>query len=221
VPRPVKYDDTALLDRAYDLLWRDGCDAVSVRDLEAALDLRAPSIYRRFHSRDELVARAVDRYVDRVVAARVRRHLTGCDDPVEGLRSFFLSALRPAPGEHVPRGCLLTVTAGQSVVADGRVRRAVERGLDEVGSALAAQVARAAATGRTVPGTDVATLATTLLTAFEGLLVLARHGRTGLAASVDVLLAACFPGPGPGGSPAADAGPSPSPAVPSERNTTP
>jgi AcrR family transcriptional regulator len=193
VPRPAKYDDSDLLDRSYDLLWRDGCDAVSIRDLEGALDLKAPSIYRRFHSRDELIARSVERYVDRVVAGRIRRHLADADDPVAGLRSFFLSALEPAPGESVPRGCLLTVTAGQAALSDAGVWAAVDAGLGSVESALRAQVVRARDFGRTGPGTDVDALAAVLLLAFEGLLVLARSGRPGLGVAVDQLLTACFP----------------------------
>lgn len=53
--RPAKFEDLEVLDRASDLFWRDGCDAVTIRDLEAALDLRAPSIYRRFTTKDGLV----------------------------------------------------------------------------------------------------------------------------------------------------------------------
>jgi AcrR family transcriptional regulator len=193
MPRPAKYPDTHLLDRSYELLWRDGCDAVSIRDLEIALDLKAPSIYRRFHSRDELIARSVDRYVERVVAGRIRRHFDGADDPVAGLRSFFLSALEPAAGEATPRGCLLTVTAAQSAADSAGVRAAVEAGLSSVESAFATQVRRAADHGRTAPGTDVDTLATVLLLAFEGLLVLARSGRDDLGPAVDQLLSICFP----------------------------
>ena len=193
MPRPAKYPDTDLLDRSYDLLWRDGCDAVSVRDLERALDLKAPSIYRRFHSRDELIARSVDRYVDRVVSGRIRRHLGPSGDPVAGLRAFFTSALEPAAGESVPRGCLLTVTAGQSAAGAPAVCAAVAAGLASVEAALRTQVRRAAADGRTGAGADPDALAAALLLAFEGLLVLARAGRGDLVPAVDQLLDSCFP----------------------------
>ena len=62
--RPVKTTDTDVLDVTYVLAWQRGCDDLTIRDLEVALDLRAPSIYRRFHSRDELLAAAIDRYSD-------------------------------------------------------------------------------------------------------------------------------------------------------------
>jgi TetR/AcrR family transcriptional repressor of nem operon len=189
----VKYDDTDLLDRSYDLLWRDGCDSVSIRDLERALDLKAPSIYRRFHSRHELIARSVDRYTGRVVGGRIRRHLDATVDPVVGLRAFFTSAIEPAPGESVPRGCLLTLTAGQAACDHPGVRGAVDSGLVSVEAALRAQVHRAVGSGRAAPGADPEALATALFVAFEGLMVLARSGHSGLDGAVEQLLDACFP----------------------------
>lgn len=197
LPRPARFDDTELLDRSVDLLWRDGCDAVSIRDLERALGVRAPSIYRRFHSRDELVARSLDRYVDRVVAGRIRRHLTGSDDPVAGLRSFFRSALEPVRGEPEPRGCLLTLTAGQAASRAPAVGAAVARGIGVIEEAFRTELLRAREGGLVAASVDVDELAAGLLLWFEGMLVLARTGRPGLAASVDALFAAFVPHPRP------------------------
>ena len=195
MPREARYDDAALLDRSYDLLWRDGCDAVSMRDLEVALDLKAPSIYRRFHSRDELIARSVDRYVERVVGGRVRRHLDRADDPVAGLRAFLLSALDPAPGEAVTRGCLLAATSGQAACSHPAVRSAVDAGLAVIEEAFRTQVGAAAAQGRCAPCTDPDALAGALVLAFQGLVVLGRAGRPGLGAAADQLVDTCFPNP--------------------------
>jgi len=191
--RPAKFDDTDVLDRAIDRFWRDGCDAVTIRDLEIALDLKAPSIYRRFHRRDELIARSVDRYVERVVGGRVRRHLDGADDPIAGLHRFFTSALEPMPTETVPRGCLLTVTAGQTAFADEEVRASVTAGLATVETAFRRQIDRARTAGQIRPDADVEGLATSLLLAFEGLLVLARSGAPDLERGIDALFQAHFP----------------------------
>jgi AcrR family transcriptional regulator len=193
VARPTKYDDAQLLDRACDLLWRDGCDATTVRDLEVALDLQAPSLYRRFGSRAALISRSVDRYVDTVVADRIRTYLDGAADPVEGLRVFFLTVLAPMPGEERPRGCLLTTAAGQDILDDPAVHRSVRRGLDAIDRAFARTVRRAADDGRLTPGADVGAVASGLLASFEGLLVLARLGHAGLATAVDTTFAALFP----------------------------
>jgi AcrR family transcriptional regulator len=182
--RPAKLADVEILDRATDLLWRDGCDAVSIRDLEAVLTVRAPSIYRRFGSRDHLIAACVDRYVDRVVRGRIRRHLDDAADPLAGLRTFFTSALEPFPCEHASRGCLLTTTAGQDAGRAPEILAAVRAGLDAIATAFRAALTRARDRGDLPEDADVDALAGRLLFAFEGLLVLARVGANGLDAGI-------------------------------------
>ena len=191
--RPAKLDDLEILDRATTLFWRDGCDAVTVRDLEVALDLRAPAIYRRFPTKDALVERCVERYVDRVVGGRVRRHLECSDDPLDGLRSFFASALEPHPGEETSRGCLLTVTASQTAFQDPAIRAAVRAGMDRIRRGFQAQIERGQATGRIRTDVSAEVQAKHLLLVFEGLLVLARAGSTDVLDSVELGLACLSP----------------------------
>jgi len=187
--RRPKLDDAEILDRATTLFWKDGCDAVTIRDLESALDLRAPAIYRRYASKDELIERCVERYVVRVVGGRVRRHLEASEDPYDGLRSFFASALDPHPGEATSRGCLLTVTASQTAFQDPAIRDAVRAGMDRIRDGFQTQIERGQAAGRFRTDVSAGVQATHLLLVFEGLLVLARSGSTGLLDSVDLSLA--------------------------------
>ncbi|MEM7323248.1 MAG: TetR/AcrR family transcriptional regulator [Actinomycetota bacterium] len=193
--RPAKFDDNVILDRATDLFWRDGVDNVSVRDLEDALELRAPSIYRRYHSREQLVARCIDRYVEIEVSGRITRLLINAVDPLDGLRVFFTSVLRPHAGEATSRGCLLTNTAGGSEAAAPAVATAIRRGLDRIEAALADQLERAVAAGLLDRRLDVAATAKALLLSFQGLLLLARNGDEDLPAGVDAALAALLPPP--------------------------
>lgn len=187
--RPRKLDDDELLDQAIDLFWRDGCDAVSIRDLEAALDIKAPSIYRRFPTRDDLVAACVDRYVEQIVRRRVDRYLTGAEDPVRGLRKFFTTTLAPHPGETISRGCLLTTTAGQHAGDASVVRSALQRGFDAIREGLRDALRRAQTQGLIAHHVDCDITAASLLLSFEGLLVLARNGAPDLRAAIDTTLA--------------------------------
>jgi TetR/AcrR family transcriptional repressor of nem operon len=187
--RPIKYDDNHILDRASDLLWLQSPDSVTIRDLETALDLKAPSIYRRFRDREQLIACTIDRYVERVVAGRIRDFLDQARDPIAGLRAFFTSALDPVPGETLPRGCLLTLTAGQSAFAHPEIRSSVTAGLAAIEDGFRRTLRRAQHTGQLTGDADVDTLATNLLMAFEGLLVLARSGHRALPGSVEQLFA--------------------------------
>jgi AcrR family transcriptional regulator len=188
--RPAKIDDVEMLDRATALFWKDGCDAVTIRDLEVALDLRAPAIYRRYPTKNALIEGCVERYVDRVVGGRIRRHLQHPQDPFDGLRSFFSSALEPHPGEPTSRGCLLTVTASQAAFQDPEIRATVLAGLDRIRSGFKAQIERGRATGQIRTDASADVQATHLMLLFEGLIVLARSGETDLMNSVDLSLSA-------------------------------
>ena len=191
--RPPKIDDTQLLDRATALFWRDGADAVTIRDLEVALDLRAPAIYRRYPTKDALIESCVQRYVDRVVDRRIRRHLENSEDPIEGLRSFFVTTLEPHPGEETTRGCLLTVTANQTVFADPAIRTAVRAGMDRIRGAFQTQIERGQASGQIRTDVSAETQAMHLMLLLEGLLVLGRSGSTDVLDGVDLGLASLCP----------------------------
>lgn len=189
--RPARFDDDDVLDRAADLFWKHGSDAVSIRDLEAALDLRAPSIYRRFHSKEQLFVRCIDRYVERAIGGRVRFFLDSSDDPLSGLRAFFSSVLEPHPGEQRLRGCLLTTTAGHAEAATPEIQQAINRGFSTIETAFRRQVERAMRAGQIDADPEAAAKA--LLLSFQGLLVLARSGASDLQASIDATFQALAP----------------------------
>jgi AcrR family transcriptional regulator len=197
--RPAKTTDSDVLDATYLLAWQHGCDAITIRDLEVALDLRAPSIYRRFHSRDELLAAAIDRYVECVVDVRVRRYLEGTGDPLRGIRRFFLSVVNAAAEPEVPRGCLVATTSQQSSYAIPVIRDAVDRGVVRVEDALCNALQRAEASGHRF-ASQHRDLAQALLQSFLGVLLLVRCGQDHLKPSVTVMLDALLgpPTPTPG-----------------------
>ena len=185
--RPAKTTDSDVLDTTYLLAWQRGCDAITIRDLEVALDLRAPSIYRRFHSRDELLAAAIDRYVECVVDVRVRRYLEDSSDALQGIRQFFLSTLDLMAELQTPPGCLVATTSQQSSYALPAIRDAVDRGTARVREALLAALERATTQGLrfTAPHQD---LAWALLQSYTGVLMLARCGQKNLQPSLTVML---------------------------------
>jgi len=196
--RPAKMTDTDVLDVTYELIWQRGCDDVTIRDLEDALKLRAPSIYRRFGSRDELLAAAIDRYVERVVQVRITRFLDDANDPVEGIREFFLSVVKVPAGAARAPGCLLTSTSQQSAGNVPAIGAAIGRGFELIEVAFRRTLDRADTQGSTFasPSPEVAR---TLLQSFQGVLVLARCGFDQLDVSVnrtlDALLFSHRPSP--------------------------
>ena len=109
--RAPKFDDDEILDRAMAVFWRHGWSTTSIRDLEVGLDLKAPSIYRRFGSKDLLGAAVVDHYVERVIGRRVATHLNGSGDPLANLRRFLESSVTQTSDTQRLWGCLVTTTA--------------------------------------------------------------------------------------------------------------
>ncbi|MBV7395230.1 TetR/AcrR family transcriptional regulator [Mameliella sediminis] len=181
--RPQKLKPDEVLDRASEIFWKQGADAVSTRDLEAALGLRAPAIYRRFENKGALLAASIDHYVGKVVEPRVARLLDAAEDPLAALRRFFDAMLEPHGSEPELRGCLLTNTAGLKDAEPAR--EALDRGFGVIQAGFARQITRAKDMGRLAPETDADALARALFISLQGLLVLARGGATDLHAGVD------------------------------------
>lgn len=172
--RTPKYDDTDLLDRAVDVVWRRGWSSTSIRDLEQALDVKAPSIYRRFGSRDGVGVAVIEHYVDRVVRRRVDKYLSGEGDPVANITVFFERSVQQPDTSEALRGCLLTTTSADDL--DDAMRDAVLIGVAVIESSLRREVERAAGSGRLRPGVDVDVATATLSAAMQGFMTLARAG---------------------------------------------
>ena len=64
--RPEKFDKDKLLDRAVDLIWREGPFAMSLNEIAAALDTTKPALARRFGGKEDFLIAVLKRYHERV-----------------------------------------------------------------------------------------------------------------------------------------------------------
>ncbi|MEM9745825.1 MAG: TetR/AcrR family transcriptional regulator [Actinomycetota bacterium] len=174
--RPPKFDDDEILDRAMSMLWRNGWAQTSIRDLEAVLDLKAPSIYRRFGSKEGLGAAVIDHYVDRVVRRRVDRFLSGDGDPIDNLTTFLERSVTQSGDRGRLWGCLLTTSSIEAGDADPSLVEARQRGFDTIEDGLRREVRRAAELGRLAEGVDPEEATATLALVMQGLMALSRSG---------------------------------------------
>ncbi|MEL6178434.1 MAG: TetR/AcrR family transcriptional regulator [Myxococcota bacterium] len=183
--RPSKLQLREVLKRATNLFWLRGCNAVSIRDLEEELDLRAPAIYRRFKSKDQLLAQCLDFYIDTIILKRIRHRLESAEDPLDGLHDFFTSTLEPHGQESRLRGCLLSHTAAHADGSIPEVRDAIYRGWNLLDVAFQKQIERAQRTGQLDADLDVEAVSKALLISLQGLLTLVRAGVTDLQPGID------------------------------------
>jgi TetR/AcrR family transcriptional regulator, transcriptional repressor for nem operon len=172
-PRIVELDEVVVAAMA--CFREHGYDATSVRDLELATGLKAPSIYKAFGSKAGLFDATLDRYRRDVVDRRVSEHLRP-ERGLGGILSFFTStySIEPLP----THGCLLTNSAIEFSLIEQRSQRKVTRGIRAIREALDAQLHAAQAAGELPDDLDVGAAADILLVLYEGMLALARTGRT-------------------------------------------
>ncbi|GIT89478.1 TetR/AcrR family transcriptional regulator [Roseobacter sp. OBYS 0001] len=64
--RPRKFDDDALLDRAVDLVWREGPLALSLNEIAKLLETTKPALARRFGGKDQFLVAVLKRYHERL-----------------------------------------------------------------------------------------------------------------------------------------------------------
>jgi AcrR family transcriptional regulator len=102
--RTASYDRDTVLDRARDLFWEKGIEGTSLKDLEAALDLRPGSIYAGFGSKSGLARAALERYAATGLAGFAERRAT--HPPLEALAVHLDAIAQQVP----PRACLLMKT---------------------------------------------------------------------------------------------------------------
>ena len=174
--RAPKFDDEEILDRSMTAFWQGGWSQTSIRDLERRLDLRAPSIYRRFGTKEGLGTAVVEHYVDRVVRRRVDKHLSGEGDPIANIRTFLERSLTPSGDGGRLWGCLLTTTSLEAGHPDAALAEALARGHAVIESGFRREVERAAGLGRLADGVDPDAAAAMLTLVMQGLMALARGG---------------------------------------------
>jgi len=130
--RPREFEESAALDAVTECFWRRGFEASSVRELMEETGLTAASLYNAFGDKQALYRQALDHYVERSIADRIRR----CEQlkPRIALEAFFTEILKRSHSDREHRGCLLVNAALEVAPADRAFQRiiaAVLTGIEE------------------------------------------------------------------------------------------
>ena len=129
--RPIAFDEAIALDAAIECFWHRGYRASSVRDLAAAMGICGTSLYNSFGSKRSLFIRALERYLDRSVRARMRR-LRGCIPPKQAIHAFFEEVIERSLQDRARRGCLLINSALEVAPHDRKLGTEIGRRLEEI-----------------------------------------------------------------------------------------
>jgi len=189
MPRPRQIDDRALLGKAMQLFWRHGYGATGLRELEAAVGLKAPAIYHRFGSKEGLFQSVLEHYLHAIVGRRVALYLEA-DNPLAGLRRFFETTYNYARDDVPPLACLLVNTAAELGDSEPAIARLLAQGNALILAAFQRNLERARERGLLRASADLPAEAEQLHLSLQGLLLISKVERDHavLARKVDLIL---------------------------------
>jgi AcrR family transcriptional regulator len=177
IGRPREFDRDAALEAAMLLFWRKGFAATSMTDLCDAMDVRSPSLYAAFGSKEALYLEAVAHYVD------IQGHLVwdGLEQAATaraGVESLLRVATESLPKSRTtPAGCMVTL-AGISDEWPAPISRVAKKVRLEMLDRLRARLGAAVASGELPASTDVEGVSRFYLSVFQGMAIQARDGAT-------------------------------------------
>jgi AcrR family transcriptional regulator len=198
IGRPREFDRGMALEAAMLAFWRKGFAATSMNDLCDAMDVRSPSLYAAFGSKEALYLEAIQHYVE-IFGPPVWDGLAAGATARAGVENFLLAATEILPESHVtPAGCMAALAAVSDEWPAGIaevVRKIRVEMLRMLGSRLETGVAK----GELATTTDIAGVSRFYLSVYLGMAVQARDG-AGAAELRGVVAAAmsAWPSKGPG-----------------------
>jgi len=103
--RPKIYKEEEVLGEALELFWRKGYESTSTEDLLQGMRLNKGSLYHNFGSKKELFVKTMDFFSVRA-AQDMRKKIAAYDNPIEGIRQFFLGLADSDQATH-QKGCFM------------------------------------------------------------------------------------------------------------------
>ena len=171
--RTIGFDETAALDAAVECFRRRGYEATSVRDLAACMGIGATSLYNSFGDKRALFIKALERYVEASVRARLAR-LESSLAPKEAVRTLIEDVIERSLTDRTRGGCLLINSALEIAPHDPELGAEIAERLGEIENFFRRRIIAAQTDGtirRRLNSRDAARL---LLGVLLGIRVLAR-----------------------------------------------
>jgi len=198
IGRPREFDRGAALEAAMVLFWRKGFAATSMNDLCDSMDVRSPSLYAAFGSKEALYLEAIQHYVE-VFGPPVWDGLAEGATARAGVENLLLAATESLPESHVtPGGCMAALAAVCDEWPAGIAEVARKIRMEMLGM-LRSRLQAGVKNGELPPTTDIEGLSRFYLSVYQGMAVQARDGAAAaeLKAIVRAAMAA-WPGDGRG-----------------------
>lgn len=138
--RPRQFDEEAVLSSATDVFWRQGYEATTTDDLEAATGLKRGSLYNAFGDKRGVYLAALDYYA-RVHMGEAISIVKKRDSAAKSVRALLQFVIDQAGSKNNRRGCLLCDAGVERAPHDAEVADRVRRSNDRLSRALGEVIA--------------------------------------------------------------------------------
>ncbi len=175
-----------IVEEAAALIHERGVASTTLEDVKAAAEVSGSQMYHYFPDKNELVQAVIDYQADAIV--KRQRQVLASANGVEAWRNMVIAAARRTKAKG---GCQLGSLVGQLAESDPEARALIAAGFDQWAAAISDGLRSLHADGRLRSDIDPDDLATTLLAALEGGLLLGQVLRSSrpIETAVNTLLA--------------------------------
>ena len=173
--RPRGFEPDTALDRAVELFWAEGFEAVDVERIARAVGVTKPSLYRLFGDKSSLFLHALRRY-GTVHGTRALAAFTAEPDVVKAVVAFLELTVRASTQEGRPLGCLLACIAVGEAGRSAEVRTFCAQALSGLADLLARRFEQETRAGHLSVRTSAQTRAQLLVDTVQGIVLRARTG---------------------------------------------
>lgn len=170
--RPREFDEETVLEAMVQCFWSRGFEATSVRDLIEKTGLTGASLYNAFGDKRALYQKALDHYIERSIADRIRRFEEL--PPREAITAFFAEILERSFEDRQHRGCMLMNAALEAAPHDPDFQEIVAGALGRIEAFFHGSVKAGQADGVITRSLSAEDLARYLLGVLAGVRVMAR-----------------------------------------------
>jgi AcrR family transcriptional regulator len=190
--RPRGFDRDAALQRAMEAFWEHGYEGTSIADLTAAMDVRPPSLYAAFGSKEELFREAVARY-EEIEGGPPLRALRQAPTALAGIEAMLRANVADYTDPAKPKGCMIVLAATTYTPSTEGVRDFLAEQRRGSTAAVRDRLVTGQADGDVPPGADVRALAAYVSSVQFGMSLQARDGAGAeeLSTVVDLAVLAC------------------------------
>ncbi|WP_252441814.1 TetR/AcrR family transcriptional regulator [Pseudonocardia humida] len=190
--RPRGFDRDAALQRAMEVFWEHGYEGTSIADLTAAMDVRPPSLYAAFGSKEELFREAVARY-EEIEGGPPLRALREAPTALAGIEALLRANVADYTDPAKPKGCMVVLAATTYTPSTEGVRDFLAEQRRGSTAAVHDRLVAGRAAGDVPPGADIRGLAAYVTSVQFGMSLQARDGASAeeLSTVVDLAVLAC------------------------------